>query len=120
MDITNVLDLLGKHPEGTFLEFSPFNGKSFGTCDITGVHPGWEMHPDTDEFFFVLEGMVEITLLEGDAPPQLYTAKPGTSFVVPRGVWHKPGAPSGAKFIHYTPGQSLESMSEDPRRDDGR
>ena len=115
MDITDVVGLLAANPEGSFLDFSEFNGRSFGTCNITGVAPGWEMHPDTDEFFYVIEGAVEITLLEDD--PKHYKAPSGTSFVVPRGIWHKPGAPGGAKFIYFTPGQSLYSESEDPRKD---
>ena len=116
MEITDVLQLLKDNPEGSFLEFSAFNDRSFGTCDVTGVSPGWEMHPDTDEFFYVIEGTVEITLLEVDGPNH-YVAPAGSSFVVPQGIWHKPGAPAGAKFIYFTPGQSLYSESEDPRTD---
>ena len=116
METTNVLELLDANPEGSFLEFGPFNGKPFGTCNVTGVSPGWEMHPDTDEFFYVIEGAVEITLLE-DNGSNHYVAKAGTSFVVPQGIWHRPGAPEGAKFIHFTPGQSLYSESDDPRND---
>ncbi|MEM1433858.1 MAG: cupin domain-containing protein [Pseudomonadota bacterium] len=115
MDVVNVLKLLADHPEGAFLEFSSFNDKHFGTCQVTGVSPGWEMHPDTDEFFFIIEGTVEITLLEDEQ--KHYIAPAGSSFVVPRGVWHKPGAPEGAKFIYFTPGQSLYSESDDPRLD---
>lgn len=113
MKVTDVLKLLADNPEGSFLEFSKLNDKSFGTCGMKGVSPGWEMHPDTDEFFYVLEGTVEITLLERE--PQHYVAPAGSSFVVPRGIWHKPGAPQGAKFIYFTPGQSLYSEEEDPR-----
>lgn len=116
METTDVLALLQDNPEGSFLEFSQFNGWSFGTCSITGVSPGWEMHPDTDEFFYVIDGCVEITLLEGDQANH-HVAPAGTSFVVPQGIWHKPGAPQGAKFIYFTPGQSLWSESEDPRLD---
>ena len=115
MEVTDVLQLLSEHPEGSFLEFSAFNERSFGTCSVTGVSPGWEMHPDTDEFFYVIEGTVEITLLE--EAPRRYEAPAGSSFVVPRGIWHKPGAPDGAKFIYFTPGESLYSESEDPRLD---
>ncbi len=115
MEITNVLKLLADNPEGSFLEFSAFNDKSFGTCSVTGVSPGWEMHPDTDEFFYVIEGTVEITLLRDE--PEHYVAPPGSSFVVPKGIWHKPGAPLGAKFMYFTPGQSLYSESDDPRND---
>ncbi|NNU17520.1 cupin domain-containing protein [Parvularcula sp. ZS-1/3] len=113
MNVVDVLGMLAGNPEETFLEFSAFNGRSFGTCSFTGVSPGWEMHPDTDEFFYVIEGAVEITLLEKTA--QRYVAPAGSSFVVPRGIWHKPGAPNGAKFIYFTPGQSLYSEQEDPR-----
>ena len=113
MKITDVLRLIAENPEGSFLEFSPFNDKSFGTCSVNGISPGWEMHPDTDEFFYVIDGTVEITLLEDQ--PQHYVAPAGSSFVVPRGIWHKPGAPEGAKFIYFTPGQSLYSEKEDPR-----
>ncbi len=118
MEITDVIKLLQDNPEGSFLEFSPFGDNSFGACEVTGVSPGWEMHPDTDEFFYVIEGTVEITLLESDGPNH-YVAPAGNSFVVPQGIWHKPGAPDGAKFIYFTPGQSLYSESEDPRLDEG-
>lgn len=118
MEITDVLKLLSEHPEGTFLEFSQFNERAFGACAYTGVAPGWEMHPDTDEFFYVLAGCVEITLLK-ESGPEHHKAEAGSSFVVPRGVWHKPGAPQGARFIFFTPGQSLYSESDDPRTDRG-
>lgn len=114
MQVIDVLALLGENPEGSFLDVASFNGKSFGTCNISGVAPGWEMHPDTDEFFYIIEGEAEMTLLEGDERTH-HVAKAGSSFVVPRGIWHKPGAPRGAKFIFYTPGQSLWSEKDDPR-----
>ena len=114
MELTDVPGLLAANPEGSFLSFGDFNGHAFGTCDVTGVSPGWEMHPDTDEFFFVIEGQVEITLLEEGGPVH-HVAPAGNAFVVPRGIWHKPGAPEGAKFIYFTPGQSLYSEAEDPR-----
>jgi len=117
MELTDIRKLLNDNPAGSFLEFGSFNGRSFGTCDVTGVSPGWEMHPDTDEFFYVLEGTVEITLLES-ARSKHYVAPLGTAFVVPQGIWHKPGAPGGAKFIHFTPGESLYSESSDPRQDE--
>ena len=115
MNVIDVPGLLTDYPEGSFLEFSPLNGRSFGSCSYTGISPSWEMHPDTDEFFYVIEGTVEITLLEDR--PQHYVAPAGSSFVVPRGIWHKPGAPEGAKFIFFTPGQSMYSESKDPRID---
>jgi len=117
MDIKNVISELAKHPEFTFLDVIPFNGHHVGALSVTGVSPGWEMHPDTDELFFVLEGEAEFVLLEEEGP-KTYRAEAGEIFAVPQGVWHKPGAPKGAKFFYLTPGKSLSSDMEDPREDD--
>ena len=114
MEITDIKSLLAQHPEGSFLSFNDFNGHAFGTCDVTGISPVWEMHPDTDEFFYIVEGEVLFTLLE-DTGPVDYIAQAGSSFVIPQGLWHRPGAPEGAKFIYFTPGESLHSELEDPR-----
>ena len=116
MNTVDVLKFLSEHPDGSFLKLADFNGQSFGTCSITGVSPGWEMHPDTDEFFYVIEGSLEMTLLRDQQ--ESCSANSGSVMVVPKGVWHKPGAPDGAKFLYYTPGQSLYSEKEDPRVDE--
>lgn len=111
MDIKNVTAELAAHGDGSFLDIVPFNGSHVGACSITGVSPVWEMHPDTDEWFYIIEGEFEITLLAGETPQQ-FVAKAGSTFVVPKGIWHKPGAPQGAKFMYFTPGQTLHS--DDP------
>lgn len=114
MNVINIIEALSKHPSGTFLNVLKFNHHHIGACDITGESPVWEMHPDTDEFFYILEGKFEITLLDGDIPSH-HTVGPGSSFVVPESIWHKPAAPKGCKFIYLTPGTSLHSELEDPR-----
>ncbi len=114
MDIVNILDTLKQHPAGSFIDLTAFNGANLGACDIHGRSPVWEMHPDTDELFFILEGEFEMTLLD-EAQPRTVTAGAGTTFVIPRNVWHKPAAPNGCKFVYFTPGQSLHSDAEDPR-----
>ena len=114
MIVKDVKEELSKHPEGTFLSLLNFNNSAIGACKITGVSPVWEMHPDTDEFFYIIEGQFEMVLLDQD-PPTKHIAKAGSSFVVPRGIWHKPGAPDGCTFIHFTPGESLHSEADDPR-----
>lgn len=117
MEVKNVVEELSRHPEGTFLDLVEFNGNSFGAFSITGVSPVWEMHPDTDEFFHVLEGETRFILLE-ESGEQEYVALAGSVFVVPKGIWHKPGAPQGAKIFYFTPGQSLHSHAADPRQSD--
>jgi mannose-6-phosphate isomerase-like protein (cupin superfamily) len=117
MDVKDVLAELAAVPEGTFLDIVDFNEHHIGACSITGVSPVWEMHPDTDEFFFVLEGNFEVTVLT-DTGAEHFVAPAGSTFVVPRGLWNKPAAPTGARFLYLTPGQSLHSEAENPRTPD--
>ncbi len=114
MEVKNVAVELAANPEGSFLNLVAFNGSHVGACSITGVSPVWEMHPDTDEWFYILDGEFEMTLLDGETPTQVI-AKAGSTFVVPKGIWHKPGAPKGSKFMYLTPGQTLHSDKDDPR-----
>ncbi|WP_440053445.1 cupin domain-containing protein [Pseudoalteromonas sp. T1lg65] len=114
MEVFNILNELSKHSEGTFLTLSEFNGNHFGSCDITGESPVWEMHPDTDEFFYIIEGEFEVLLLDGPEPSKV-SVSAGCCFVIPKGIWHKPAAPEGCKFVYFTPGKSLHSESTDPR-----
>ena len=74
------------------------------------------MHPDTDELFYVLDGDLRISLLS-DTKPENFIAPAGSTFAVPKGIWHKPSAPRGVKFLYLTPGTSLHVESDDPRLD---
>jgi mannose-6-phosphate isomerase-like protein (cupin superfamily) len=47
----------------------------------------WHKHDDTDEFFLVMEGQLDIELED-----QLVSLKPGQAFTVPRGAMHCPHA----------------------------
>ena len=47
----------------------------------------WHKHDDTDEFFFVLEGRLDIELED-----RMIELRPGQAFTVPRGVMHFPHA----------------------------
>lgn len=114
MQVKNVLTELARAGEAEFINVLPFNDGQLGAVSITGVSLVWEMHPDTDELFYVIEGALEIELLT-DQGSERYVAHAGETMVVPVGHWHKPGAREGAKFIYLTPGQSLHSDKEDPR-----
>ena len=47
----------------------------------------WHHHDDTDDFFLVLKGMLDIQLRD-----RTVTLGPGQIYVVPRGVEHRPVA----------------------------
>jgi mannose-6-phosphate isomerase-like protein (cupin superfamily) len=58
----------------------------------------WHSHPDTDDFFLVLDGKLTIRLRDRDVE-----LGPGELFVVPRGVEHCPKADDEAHIVLIEP-----------------
>jgi mannose-6-phosphate isomerase-like protein (cupin superfamily) len=58
----------------------------------------WHAHPDTDDFFLVLDGELTIQLEDGDV-----VLAPGELYVVPRGVRHCPRADEEAHVLLIEP-----------------
>lgn len=63
-----------------------FNGNDVMVAKLEGPFH-WHSHPDTDDFFLVLKGRLDIELRD-----RTVTLGPGQLFVVPKGVEHKPVA----------------------------
>ncbi|MEV4944855.1 cupin domain-containing protein [Streptomyces sp. NPDC053755] len=72
---------------------------------VAGEHV-WHAHDDTDEFFLVLDGELRIALRE-DGTERTVTLAKGSVFTVPRGVEHRPYAPSGASILLFEPTGTL-------------
>lgn len=58
----------------------------------------WHSHPETDEFFLVIDGQLTIGLRDRDV-----LLGPGELFVVPRGVEHRPRAENEAAALLIEP-----------------
>jgi mannose-6-phosphate isomerase-like protein (cupin superfamily) len=65
----------------------------------------WHVHEDTDEFFLVLDGQLDISLRE-DGLERAVTLRTGEIFVVPRGTEHKPSSPGGS-ILMFEPSGTL-------------
>jgi mannose-6-phosphate isomerase-like protein (cupin superfamily) len=63
-----------------------FNGHDIMVTKLKGPFV-WHSHPDTDDFFLVLKGTLDIELRNGTV-----TLGPGQLFIVPKGVEHRPVA----------------------------
>jgi mannose-6-phosphate isomerase-like protein (cupin superfamily) len=72
-----------------------------------GPHAG-EVHPDGDEFLYVVSGTMELIVDDGDERAVgIETRVPlhsGDAYVVPRGQWHRLEAVEPSYLIHVTPG----------------
>ena len=114
MQVKDIYSELASHPQGSLINLLNFNGQCIGVCDVDETTTHWELHPDTDEFFYIIEGRLNIILLRGDSR-QVYIANAGSGFVIPQGIWHKAVAKERVKLMCYTPGRSVLSDAGDPR-----
>lgn len=58
----------------------------------------WHKHDETDDFFLVLQGEIDIQLRD-----RIVTLGPGELFVVPKGVEHRPVAREEAHLLLIEP-----------------
>lgn len=65
----------------------------------------WHVHTDTDEFFLVLDGEIEIGVR--DPEERVVTLGRGQVFVVPKGTFHKPSSKTGASVLLVEPAGTL-------------
>ncbi|AGM08316.1 cupin domain-containing protein [Amycolatopsis keratiniphila] len=72
---------------------------------VAGEHI-WHVHENTDEFFLVLDGTLDIALREEDGE-RVVTLPRGSVFVVPRGTFHKPSSVDGASLLLFEPTGTL-------------
>jgi mannose-6-phosphate isomerase-like protein (cupin superfamily) len=74
-----------------------FNGHDIMVAKIFGEYH-WHHHDDTDDFFYVLEGELQIEVKEGEQVKTVSLAK-GELYVVPKGVEHRPIARQEAHIL---------------------
>jgi mannose-6-phosphate isomerase-like protein (cupin superfamily) len=66
-----------------------FNGHDVMVVKVDGEFV-WHKHDDTDDFFYVLKGELDIELRDSTV-----TLRPGEMYIVPKGVEHRPVARKG-------------------------
>ena len=76
---------------------SEFNGHDVMVAKVEGEFQ-WHSHPDTDDFFLVLKGRIDIELRD-----RTVTLNEGEMFVVPKGVEHRPVAQGEAHILLIEP-----------------
>ena len=79
------------------------DGMTVGIVTMTEDAPhGGEVHPDGDEFLYIVSGRVRITV-ESDPDAELVLG-PGGACIVPKGEWHKVSVLEKTQLIYITPG----------------
>ncbi|MGW6906871.1 cupin domain-containing protein [Streptomyces sp. NPDC054940] len=72
---------------------------------VEGEHV-WHVHDHTDEFFLVLDGELHISLREAAGERTVVLPK-GSVLTVPRGIEHKPYAPTPTAILVFEPNGTL-------------
>jgi mannose-6-phosphate isomerase-like protein (cupin superfamily) len=84
IDLSEKLSMFSEH-------WSPRTVTQFNDCDVMVVKVKgefvWHKHDDTDDFFLVLKGVLDIQLRD-----RTITLGPGQMYIVPKGVEHRPVA----------------------------
>jgi mannose-6-phosphate isomerase-like protein (cupin superfamily) len=82
--------------------WSPRTITQFNNCDVMVVKVKgefvWHSHADTDDFFLVLKGALDIELRD-----RTISLGPGQMYVVPKGVEHRPVAKEEVHLLLIEP-----------------
>ena len=111
--------IAGTLAEMEFRELAKFDEGHAGVFWSEGGGPSpWEMHPDCDEMLQILAGEIEVEVLPHDGGPGMMTnVGVGKFIVIPRGHWHRQTMLSRTQEFFLTPGASVHSASDDPRKE---
>ena len=74
-----------------------YNGNDVMVVKLPGAFV-WHVHPETDDFFLVIDGELDIELRD-----RTVTLRAGEMFVVPAGVEHRPVAKPEAHVLLIEP-----------------
>lgn len=95
INLTQKLKLFSEHWSPKTI--TEFNGHDIMVAKIFGEF-NWHHHDDTDDFFYVLQGEIQIELKEGAEVKTVNLAQ-GELYVVPKGVEHRPIARNEAHIL---------------------
>ena len=82
---------------------SQFNNYHIKLVKVKGEFT-WHNHTDTDEFFLVLDGTLDIHFRDGKVK-----LDPGEMFVVPKGMEHKPSAEKECHILLIEPAGTINT-----------
>lgn len=67
----------------------------------------WEMHPEADEFVYLLSGSVEVLLELPEGSKRIPLEGSGAA-IVPKGVWHTAKVHQPSRMLHVTMGAGTQ------------
>ncbi len=98
-------------PAATFwtkLESSEYDGGwLISEFEFSEDWTNWEMHPEGDEFVYLLSGALDLHL-ERDGAISVIALQGSGAAVIPRGLWHTAKVKAPSRMLHVTRGAGTE------------
>ena len=87
-------------------DFGSFRGHVLiQTFTFADPWPTWEMHPEGDEFVYLIAGDTDFLLWQDGDERTVRVSEPGTYVVVPKGAWHTARPREETTMLFVTPGE---------------
>ncbi|PSB09519.1 hypothetical protein C7B62_12975 [Pleurocapsa sp. CCALA 161] len=113
IDLNRIESEAAAEVRSSFINLGEFDRGTATLIKYAGETP-WERHVDGDEFFYLLEGELRVTLLTEDMQEFVLTS--GDTCIVPRNVWHRSKADSQVTLLALIASEhGAVSYAEDPR-----
>ncbi len=105
-------------PIAELLDFK-FESRRVGhvIVDTVGERDEWEMHPEADEFLYLVEGAIDVVLRDDldHNEERRIELRAGRACIVPKGAWHRQIVLAPCKMLFITP----ETLHHPYAPDDG-
>lgn len=112
-DVVPVDDELYAKLDETYSDFAGHSLISFHSFDSDW--PTWEVHPNGDEFVFLVSGRADLVLQQGDKEDVVALDEPGQFVIVPAGTWHTGRISEPTQMLFVTPGEGSVNLEEPPK-----
>ena len=89
-------------------EMAALTGWLISEYEFAADWPTWEMHPNGDEFVYLLSGSADLLLEQPDGVTTL-PLRGSAAVVVPRGVWHTAKVHAPSRMLHVTLGSGTQT-----------
>ena len=76
--------------------------------------PTWEVHPEGDEFVYLLAGDTDFLLRLDGREQSVRVNVPGSYVVVPNGIWHTARPNAATTLLFVTPGEGTLNATSPP------
>ena len=96
-------------------EFAEFHGHVLiQRFEFAEAWPTWEVHPEGDEFVYLLDGDTDFVLRQDGAEQVVRVNEPGSYVVVPKGAWHTARPHRKTVMLFVTPGAGTLNAAQPP------